>query len=43
MSIRLQELEFMFAQSSPVGVPDPVPSAPAALHSTRTAGALFAD
>ena len=33
----------MFAQSSPVGAPDPVPPTPAACRSTRNAGALFAD
>ncbi len=43
MSICLQELESMFAQSSPVGVPDPVPPAPAAHHSMRIATGLFAD
>ena len=43
MSICLQELESMFAQSSPVGVPDPVLPAPAARCSTRDASALFAD
>ncbi len=33
----------MFAQSSPVGAPVPVPPAPAACRSTRIAGALSAD
>ncbi len=43
MTICLQKLESMFAQNSPVEAPDPVLPAPAARHSTRIAGALFAD
>jgi hypothetical protein len=43
MFICLQELESMFAQSSPIGAPDPVPPALAACRSTRNAGAFFAD
>ncbi len=42
MACHLQELESMFAQSTPVGVPTPVPPTPADYCSTRIAGALFA-
>ncbi len=43
MTICLQELESVFAQSSHVGVPDPVLPVPAARCSTKIAGASFAD
>ncbi len=43
MARHLQELESMFVQSSPVGVPNPVPPAPADHCSTTIAGTIFAD